>query len=141
MPYFQLPIQSGSEMILEKMNRKMKIKNYIDMIKYIRRLVPNCAISTDIIVGFPNETDKQFNETLKLYKLIKFDNAYTFIYSKREGTPAANIIDKTPLVIKQKRLAILNELVIKYAKINNNKFLNKTVEVLVEGKSKTNDKI
>lgn len=139
MPAIHLPIQSGDQEILRRMNRTMKISDYYRIIKYINKNIKNCAITTDIIVGFPNETNKQFNNTLKFYKKVKFDNAFTFIYSKRTGTPAAKMEDKISLDVKQKRLAKLNELVRKYAKLNNKKFLNKTVEVLVEGISKTNN--
>jgi tRNA-2-methylthio-N6-dimethylallyladenosine synthase len=121
MPYIHLPIQSGDETILRHMNRAMKLQDYYDQIDYIRKNIPTCAISTDIIVGFPNETAKQFANTIKMYKHIKFDNAYTFIYSPRIGTPAALIKDKVSLVTKQKRLAELNELVREYAKMNNEK--------------------
>ncbi len=139
MPAIHLPIQSGDQEILRRMNRTMKISDYYRIIKYINKNIKNCSITTDIIVGFPNETNKQFDNTLKFYKKVKFDNAFTFIYSKRTGTPAAKMEDKISLDVKQKRLAKLNELVCKYAKLNNKKFLNKTVEVLVEGISKTNN--
>jgi len=139
MPYFHLPIQSGDEKILKRMNRQMKIKDYINLIKYIRKTIPSCSISTDIIVGFPNETKKEFANTLKLYKKIKYDNAYTFVYSKREGTPAGEIVDKLSISEKDLRLEKLNNLVRKYSKWNNKKYLNKVVEVLVEGKSKTDE--
>jgi tRNA-2-methylthio-N6-dimethylallyladenosine synthase len=138
MPYFHLPIQSGDETILAKMNRHMKISRYLALIRYIRQKIPNATISTDLIVGFPNETDEQFANTLKLYNEVQFDNAYTFIYSKRSGTPASTIVDTIPLNVKQQRLAELNNLVRKYAKKNNQKFLNQVVNVLVDGKSKTN---
>lgn len=136
MAYIHLPIQSGSESILKKMNRGMKIKTYLGFIKLIRKYIPHCTISTDIIVGFPNETDKDFKQTLKLYKKVKFDNAYTFIYSPRIGTPAASEVDKIDLQTKQKRLDKLNHLVRKYSKWNNNKYIGKTLEVLVDGPSK-----
>lgn len=138
MPFFHLPIQSGDEIILQKMNRRMLIKDYVNLINYIKQNIPNAAISTDIIVGFPNESNKQFKNTLKLFKKVKYDNAYTFIYSKREGTGAAKMEDLIRLEIKQKRLAKLNKLVRKYAKKNNLKYKNKVLEVLVEGVSKTN---
>lgn len=137
MAYVHLPIQSGSEAILKKMNRGMKISTYLSLIKKIRKQIKNCTISTDIIVGFPNETDKDFKQTIKLYKKVKFDNAYTFIYSPRIGTPGASIVDKIDLKTKQKRLTKLNELVRKYSKWNNNKYIGKIVDVLVDGKSKT----
>ena len=116
MPYVHLPIQSGDEKILKQMNRAMKIKDYVSLIKYAREKLPNVTISTDFIVGFPNETNWQFRKTLKLYKKIKFDNAYTFVYSKRPNTPASQIKDKISLKTKLKRLAKLNNLTKKYAK-------------------------
>ncbi|MBR2651949.1 radical SAM protein, partial [bacterium] len=85
MPFIHLPIQSGDEDILLKMNRKMKISEYLEYISYIKNKIPNVAISTDLIVGFPNESEQAFNNTLKLYEAVQFDNAYTFIYSKRDG--------------------------------------------------------
>jgi len=138
MPYFHLPIQSGSEEILTKMNRKMKIETYIDLVAKIRSRIKNVAISTDLIVGFPNETEEQFEKTLKLYHQIKFDNSYTFIYSKRENTPAALIEDFVDLETKKKRLAKLNELVKLYSAENNKKYVTKTLLILVEGPSKSN---
>jgi tRNA-2-methylthio-N6-dimethylallyladenosine synthase len=116
MPYIHLPIQSGDEDILKQMNRSMKIEDYLKIINYIKNNIPNCAISTDIIVGFPNETDAQFGNTLKLYETIKFDNAYAFVYSPRSGTSAALIKDQVSLATKQDRLAKLNEVVRKYSK-------------------------
>ncbi|GHU32362.1 hypothetical protein FACS1894166_05520 [Bacilli bacterium] len=116
MPYIHLPVQSGDETILKLMKRQMKIKDYLKLITYIRTNIKDCAISTDLIVGFPNETQTQFTNTIRLYNKVKFDNAYTFIYSKRKGTVAATLTDKTSLITKEKRLAQLNELVRKYAK-------------------------
>lgn len=138
MPYFHLPIQSGSENVLTRMNRQVKIKDYIKNIEYIRSQLPSAAISTDIIVGFPNESDEEFEETIKLYEQIKYDNAYTFIYSKREGTPAAVMNDSIPMNVKKERLQRLNEIVKKYASENSNKYVNKVIDVLVEGPSKSN---
>lgn len=138
MPFIHLPVQSGDEEILLKMNRKMKVADYLEYINYIKKQIPYVSISTDLIVGFPNETDEQFNNTLNLYNNVKYDNAYTFIYSKRDGTPAAKLIDNTSLETKKARLNTLNELVKKYAKLNNEKYIGLDVEVLVEGPSKTN---
>jgi tRNA-2-methylthio-N6-dimethylallyladenosine synthase len=118
MPHIHLPIQSGDEAILEAMNRKMKIEKYLELISYIKEKIPNCSITTDIIVGFPNESSKQFSNTIKLYDTVKFDNAYTFIFSKRIGTPAALIKDKILDETKKQRLEMLNEIVRKYAKEN-----------------------
>lgn len=141
MPFVHLPIQSGDEDILLKMNRKMSIDTYKSYIDYIRINIPNVSISTDIIVGFPNETDEQFQKTLDLYNYVKYDNAYTFIYSPREGTPAAKMEDCINLQTKKQRLEKLNDLVKKYAKENNEKYIGKVLEVLVEGPSKTNPNI
>ncbi len=138
MPYFHLPIQSGSENILQKMNREMKIDDYKAKISYIKKVIPHAAISTDIIVGFPNESDSDFQATLDLYNEIKFDNAYTFIFSPREGTPAAKMDDCNNLEVKKQRLQTLNELVKKYATENNKKYVDQIIDVLVEGKSKSN---
>ncbi|MGL4950878.1 MAG: tRNA (N6-isopentenyl adenosine(37)-C2)-methylthiotransferase MiaB [Mycoplasma sp.] len=138
MPYFHLPIQSGSEDVLKRMNRQTIIKEYKGHIDYIRDNLPNSAISTDIIVGFPNETDEDFQLTLDLYDYVKFDNAYTFIFSPREGTPAMNMSDSIDMETKKQRLQKLNELVKKYASENNQKYVGKTLKVLVEGPSKSN---
>lgn len=140
MPYFHLPIQSGNNEILDKMNRSMIIEEYKSLIDEIRNKVPNVAISTDIIVGFPNETEKEFQDTLSLYNYVKYDNAYTFIYSKRKNTPAANWNDNIDINTKKERLQRLNLLVKKYSKENNEKFVGKTLKVLVEGYSKNNKK-
>ena len=140
MPYIHLPIQSGDEEILKQMNRKMLIKDYIDLVDYLREKIPDISISTDLIVGFPNESSEAFRHTIDLYNRIKYDNAYTFIYSKREGTPAAKIIDHVTLTEKKKRLYELDELVRKYAKEANEKFVGKILDVLVDGVSKNNAK-
>lgn len=141
MPFVHLPIQSGDENVLLRMNRKMKINDYKSMIDYIREKIPQVSISTDLIVGFPNETDEQFEKTLELYDYCQYDNAYTFIYSKRAGTPAANFEDIIPNEIKQERLQRLNDKVRYYAKKNNEKYIGSLLEVLVEGASKTNDQV
>ena len=140
MPYIHLPIQSGDEEILKQMNRKMLIKDYIDLVDHLREKIPDISISTDLIVGFPNESSEAFRHTIDLYNRIKYDNAYTFIYSKREGTPAAKIIDHVTLTEKKKRLYELDELVRKYAKEANEKFVGKVLDVLVDGVSKNNAK-
>ena len=134
MPYIHLPIQSGSDNILKKMNRKYTIEEYRTLFNKLKDRIPRVSITTDIIVGFPNESDEDFEETLKIYNEFKYDLAYTFIYSKREGTPACNMEDVVPL----KRL---NEVVNKYALENNQKYLNKVVPVLIEGPSDKNGKV
>ena len=141
MPYIHLPFQSGSNSILKKMNRRYTKEEYITLFNKIKEYIPDCSISTDIIVGFPNETETDFQDTLDLVNLLKFDLAYTFIYSPREGTPASKIKDNISMDVKKKRLAILNELINKYALENNMKYKNKIVDVLIEGPSDKKDKL
>ena len=105
----------------------------------IKNTVPNVAISTDIIVGFPGESEEDFLETLSLANECKYDNAFTFIFSKRNGTPACRLADNTPLEEKEERLQRLNEVVNKYFLENNNKLVGKIVPVLVEGNSEKKD--
>lgn len=140
MPYIHLPIQSGSDRVLKQMNRRYTKEEYITLFNKIKEMIPNASISTDIIVGFPNETDEDFQETLDIVNLLKFDLAYTFIYSPREGTPASKIKDNISLDTKKKRLAELNKLVNKYALLNNQKYKDKIVEVLIEAPSDKNGK-
>lgn len=141
MPYIHLPIQSGSDNILKKMNRKYTIAEYKELFYKLKNKIPNVSITTDIIVGFPNETDEDFEKTLEVYNELKFDLAYTFIYSKREGTPAATMEDFVSLEEKENRLQKLNAIVNKYAKEANDKYLNKVVPVLIEGPSDKNGKV
>lgn len=141
MPYIHLPIQSGSDNILKKMNRRYTIKEYKELYYKIKNKIPGVSITTDIIVGFPNETKEDFEETLKVYNELKYDLAYTFIYSKREGTPASAMEDTISLEEKEERLQRLNEIVNKYAKEANLKYLNKVVPVLIEGPSDKNNKL
>ena len=131
MPYIHLPIQSGSDEILKKMGRKYTIKEYTILFNKLKSKIPNVSISTDIIVGFPNETEEDFNATLDIVRKLRYDLAYTFIYSKREGTPASKMEDTITLETKKERLAKLNELVNECAKENNMKYLNKEVKVLL----------
>ena len=135
MPYIHLPIQSGSDNILKKMNRRYTKDEYITLFNKIKERVPNASISTDIIVGFPGESEEEFQETLDIVDLLKYDLAYTFIYSPREGTPASKFPDDVTLEEKKERLARLNKLVNKYALLNNQKYQDKVVEVLIEDKS------
>ena len=139
MPYVHLPIQSGSDEILKKMNRKYTIDEYKKLFNQIKEKVKNVAVTTDIIVGFPNETDEDFQKTLDIVNYCKFDGAYTFIFSPREGTAAAKMEDKIPMSVKEERLHKLNELVNKYSLESNKKMLEKVVDVLIIGKSEKND--
>ncbi len=141
MPHIHLPAQSGNNTVLRRMARRNTVEEYLEIIRKIRIASPNIAISTDLIVGFPGETQAQFEDTLKLYKEVKYDTAYTFIYSKRENTPAMRFKDVVTLAEKSANLQTLNELVKKYSKENNEKWIGKTVDVLVEGPSKRNENI
>ncbi|MBE6141075.1 MAG: tRNA (N6-isopentenyl adenosine(37)-C2)-methylthiotransferase MiaB [Firmicutes bacterium] len=139
MPYIHLPIQSGSDEILKRMNRRYTIKEYKELFNKIKSKVKNVSITTDIIVGFPNESEEDFNQTLEIVKYCQFDNAFTFIFSPRVGTIAAKMEDKTPYEVKQKRLHKLNELVNYYSLKSNQALLNKNVDVLVLGISEKDE--
>lgn len=134
MPSIHLPVQSGSSKILKLMGRRYSKEDYIKLFDKIKT-IPNVSVSTDIIVGFPNETEEDFKETLDLANYCKFDNAFTFIFSPREGTPASRLEDKVTLEEKEKRLHILNETVNKYFLESNKKLIGTKVKVLVEKES------
>ena len=134
--HIHLPVQSGSSEILRRMNRKYTRESYLELVDKIRKAIPNVTLTTDIIVGFPNETDEQFEETMTLMEEVGFESAYTFIYSPREGTPAAVRKDDIPMEVKKQRLYRLNELVNKQSAESMKKYKNKVVKVLVEGESK-----
>ena len=135
MPHIHLPIQSGSSRILKKMGRRYTKEEYLTLFHKIKKTIPNVSISTDIIVGFPGEEEEDFLETLDICKYCQFDNAFTFIFSKRENTPAAKLKDTTTKEEKEERLQRLNEVVNHYFLENNKKLVGKTVEVLTEGAS------
>ena len=118
-------------------NRYTK-EEYLTLYNKLKNEIPNISITTDIIIGFPGETNEQFEDTLTLVEECKFDLAYTFIFSKRVGTPAYNMKDETSMEEKEERLQRLNELINKYALINNKKLINKEENVLVEGFSSKN---
>ena len=139
MPAIHLPVQSGSNRILKLMGRRYTKDSYLELFNKIKETIPNCAVSTDIIVGFPGESEEDFKETLDLCKTCKFDNAFTFIYSPRENTPAAKLKDDISIEEKEKRLHTLNEQVNKYFKENNLKLVGKSELVLVEGLSSKKD--
>ena len=136
MPFIHLPVQSGDDEILKIMGRRYTNAQYLTLFHKIKERMPECAISTDIIVGFPNESEGQFQHTLDLVKECQFDNAFTFIYSPREGTPAARMADSVSLEVKQRRLAELNACWNQYAHVKNEAYLGKVVKVLVDGASK-----
>lgn len=142
MPYIHLPLQSGSSRILKLMGRRYTKEEYLKLFDKMKKEIPNVAISTDIIVGFPNETEEDFQETLEVVNHCKYDGAYTFIFSPRVGTPAAKMEDKTPLKEKEERLQRLNTIINKYSLENNQKLLDKVVPVLIQGISeKGTDKV
>ena len=133
MPSVHLPVQSGSSRVLKLMGRRYTRESYLELFHKIKDTVPNVTISTDIIVGFPGETEEDFKETLSLVEECKYDNAFTFIFSKREGTPACKLADPTPESEKEERLQRLNEIVNHYFLENNKKLVRSSLEVLVEG--------
>ena len=133
MPYIHLPLQSGSDRILKLMGRRYTKEKYIELYNKIKSKIPNCSITTDIIVAFPGETEEDFNDTLDVVNTCKFDSAFTFIFSPRVGTPAAKMENNLTEEEKNNRLYKLNEVVNKYANSNNQAYLNKVVPVLIEG--------
>ena len=141
MPYIHLPLQSGSDKILKLMGRRYTKESYLELFNKIKSKIKNASVTTDIIVGFPGETEEDFKETLDVVEKCKYDGAYTFIYSPRENTPAASMKDNVSLKEKEERLARLNKLVNEYYKENNDKLLNTIVPVLIEGVSEKNDEL
>lgn len=135
MPYIHLPLQSGSNKILKLMGRRYTKESYLELFDKMKKRIPNVSISTDIIVGFPGETEEDFKETLEVVNYCKYDNAFTFIYSPRENTPAAKLKDDVTLEEKEKRLYKLNDTVNNYFLENNKKLVGNIEEVLVEGLS------
>lgn len=133
---FHVPFQAGSNEILRKMNRGYTREKYLELIKMIRSYVPDAAITTDIIVGFPGETEQDFEDTLALVQEVGFDAAFTFIYSKRSGTPAAKMEGQVPLDVKKDRLNSLMEVQNLSSLHRNEEMLGKVVEVLAEGPSR-----
>ena len=136
-----LPLQSGSTKILKEMNRKHTKEDYLKIVEKLKNADDNISISTDIIVGFPGETEEDFLDTLDVVKKVKFDQIYMFIYSKRVGTRAEKLEDNTSSEEKVKRLERLKEVYENYLPKNNEKMIGKIYKVLIEGKSKNNDKL
>lgn len=140
-PALHLPVQSGSDRILKEMNRKYDSEHYLSLIDKLRDARPDIALSTDIIVGFPGETEEDFNDTYELVKKVGYHQVFTFIYSKREGTPAAKIKDDTPKEVVQERFDKLVDLVADKAYELNQQDLNTTMDVLFEGSSKKDEAV
>lgn len=141
MPALHLPVQSGSNRILEAMNRRYTHEHYLELISKLRKACPGIALSTDIIVGFPGETEEDFMDTLNLVKEVGYQQVFTFIYSKREGTPAATMPDDTPHEVIQERFDRLVEVVQQQAYEANQVDKGTTVDVLIEGTSKRDPSI
>ncbi|MEG0686864.1 MAG: tRNA (N6-isopentenyl adenosine(37)-C2)-methylthiotransferase MiaB, partial [Erysipelotrichales bacterium] len=139
MPFIHLPVQSGNNDILKIMNRQYTVEDYRLLYDKIKAAKPNVSFSTDVIVGYPNESEEQFQDTLELMEYCKFDNAFTFVYSPRSGTPAAKMDDNVPLEVKQERLQRLNKVVNKHMSSRSLRFDQEVLKVLVEGPSKKND--
>ena len=140
-PHFHLPMQSGSDTILKRMNRHYDTTRYLEILDYMREKMPHVAVTSDIIVGFPGETEEDFEATLQMLRRVKFDMLYSFIYSPRKGTPAAEMEDQIPAEVKSARferlLAVQNEIALE----KNLPFVGQTVRVLCDGISKTNDAV
>ena len=139
--HFHLPVQSGSNRILKAMNRKYSKEEYIELVDKLENAVPNIAITTDIIVGFPGETEEDFEETLDLVKKVKYDSAFTFLYSIREGTYAASMKNQVPDNIKHERFERLLDTLYPIFYEKNVKYKDKIVDVLVEDVSKNDESV
>lgn len=136
-----LPLQAGSNRVLRDMNRKYTREDYLTLVEKIRRAMPDITLTTDIIVGFPNETKEEFNETLDIIKKVKYDGIFSFIYSKRNGTPAAKIDDKTPEEEKSANLSELLEVQKEIQMEKNKTYLGRKYEILADGESKTDENL
>jgi tRNA-2-methylthio-N6-dimethylallyladenosine synthase len=135
--HIHLPLQSGSSTVLKRMRRTYNRERYLDRVALIREHVPECALTTDIIVGFPGETEEDFSQTLELAELVGYDGAFTFAYSPRRGTEAATLPDQVPHEVKVRRLERLVEVIQRRAHERAQRFVGRTLEVLVEGPSRT----
>jgi len=135
--HIHLPLQSGSNTVLKRMRRTYTRERYLDRVAMIREHVPDCALTTDVIVGFPGETDEDFEQTVELADAVGYDGAFTFIYSPRRGTEAAELPDQVPHEVKVERLQRLVAVVQRRAHERATRFIGRTLEVLVEGPSRT----
>ena len=133
-----LPLQSGNTKVLKEMNRKYTKEQYLNLVEKMKNRIPNLTLSTDIIVGFPGETDEEFEDTLDVVRKVKFEQVYMFIYSRRVGTPGDKMPNQVPEEIKHKRFDRLKELVESQIEENNQKYVGTIQKVLVEGTSKNN---
>ena len=136
-----LPLQSGNTKVLKEMNRKYTKEQYLNLVEKMKNKIPNLTLSTDIIVGFPGETEEEFKDTLEVVEKVKFEQVYMFIYSRRVGTPGDKMKNQIPEKIKHQRFNKLKALVESQIEENNQKYIGTTQKVLVEGESKNNSKM
>ena len=141
MNFIHLPVQSGNDNVLKKMGRRYTSKEYIALVNEMKAKIPGLGLSTDIIVGFPNETEEEFEDTLKLVDEVKYDSAFTFIYSPRRGTPAAKMEDKVSKETKSKRFKELVKHLEVSVSASSNRMVGNIYDVLVDGYSKTDDQM
>lgn len=141
MPHIHLPVQSGSNAVLKKMNRHYTREVFLQCVDTIRTHIPDASLTTDLIVGFPTETDADFDATLDLVKTVGFEGAFTFIFSPRDGTPAAQYVDDVPAEVKKTRLQTLNQAINAGYLAGHKRFEGQTVKVLVDGQSKSDPTI
>ncbi|MBQ7968254.1 MAG: tRNA (N6-isopentenyl adenosine(37)-C2)-methylthiotransferase MiaB [Clostridia bacterium] len=137
--HLHLPFQAGNDRVLRLMNRKYDSKGYFELVSYAKEKIENVGLTSDVIVGFPTETDEEFEDTLEMLRKVEFDSVYSFIYSPRKDTPAAKMEGQIPDETKKKRFAKLLEVQNSITKDLNSEYVGKTIKILVEGKSKTDD--
>lgn len=137
--YVHLPVQAGSDRVLKKMNRRYDRERYFELVEKLRKAAPHITLSTDIIVGFPGETEEDFRDTLDLVEKVRFDSAFTFLYSPREGTPAASYEDQIPEDIKHDRFDRLVKVMNEISAEKNREYVGGTYRVLVDGPARKND--
>ena len=138
--YIHLPVQAGSSKVLKEMNRHYTREDYLEIVRKLRKVDPDIAISTDIIVGFPGETEEEFEETLKLCEEVRYDSAFTFLYSVRKGTPAEKFENQIPEEIKHERFNRLVDVINRISAEKNAEYVGRIEKVLVDGPSKNNSK-
>lgn len=141
MPQLHLPLQSGSDRILREMNRSYTVERYLSLVEQLRTAIPDIALSTDIIIGFPGETEEDFQQTLAVAEEVGYGQMYRFIYSKRPGTPAATMTDDTPREVLQDRFERLERVAQDSSLQENSKEIGRVVPVLVDGVSKRDDRV
>lgn len=139
MKFIHLPVQSGNDEVLRKMGRRYTREDYLSLVKEMREKIPGLSLSTDIIVGFPNESEEEFQDTLSLVDIVKYEAAFTFIYSPRKGTPAAKMADDVPYEVKSRRFKELVSHLEKHIEEDANKYIGTIQKVLVDGVSKTDE--